>query len=125
MFSEFEFQDGPFVTTTLFQEFIKAYLPASDPAAENQVTASPILMPSDLTKSAMPPTTIVTAQNDWLRDQGARFARKLQAAGVDCGVIQENACLHDCDVFVQSRASPTVQLAMSAIALKLQDALKD
>lgn len=67
-------------------------------------------------KEFMPPTTIITAQADWLRDQGQEFAKLLQTAGVPCGVVQGVAILHDAAVFNASRASPTAQLIMIVIA---------
>ena len=74
-------------------------------------------------KQFMPPTTIITGQADWLRDQGQDFAKLLQSAGVACGVIQGVAILHDAAIFDLARTSPTVELIMVAIAGKLEEAL--
>jgi acetyl esterase len=42
----------------------------------------------------MPPTVIVTAGFDPLRDEGRAFADRLEAAGVDCDYLCADAMIH-------------------------------
>ncbi|KAK5125306.1 hypothetical protein LTR85_000415 [Meristemomyces frigidus] len=120
-FSEFEFQNGPLVSNAFIQEAATAYVPTiSD---RGSITASPALMTPSQLKRFMPPTTIVTASVDWLRDEGEKFAQQLQTAGVECGVIREIGCLHVTEGFVASRKSPTAELIMAMTAGKLQEVL--
>lgn len=44
--------------------------------------------------AAFPPTTVVTAEYDYLRVQGERFARQLQTAGVPVQTIRYAGCDH-------------------------------
>jgi len=122
-FSQFIFQDGPVVASGLIAEGIDDYFGLDNIKDRSSITASPILMIPKQAKEYMPSTTIITAQADWLRDQGQNFAKLLQTAGVECGVLQAVACVHDCEVFNVSRTSPTVELIMLAVAGRLREVL--
>jgi acetyl esterase len=122
-FSEFLFQDGPILATALIEEGLSNYY-GDNVKERSTITASPIMMTPAQLKEFMPPSTIITAENDWLRDEGQNFARLLQIAGVECGVIQEVACVHDSVIFNASRSSPTVQLALLAVTGKLKEVLR-
>jgi acetyl esterase len=71
------FGTGYFLTRARMQWFIERYLP--DPAQRNHPQASPLTAP-DL--SGLPPTLILTAQFDPLRDEGEEYAARLRAAEV-------------------------------------------
>lgn len=122
-FSEFKFQNGPFYGTSFIQEAITDYFADQDSANTEQrasITASPLIMTQQQAQEFMPPTTIVTSQADWLRDQGQDFAQLLQTAGVACGVVQGVAILHIAEVWNGTRTSPTVELIMMMVAAKLR-----
>ncbi|KPI45616.1 putative alpha/beta hydrolase [Cyphellophora attinorum] len=124
-FSEFLFQDGPLINEAFLIESLDDYfgpLPVSA-ADRSSILASPILMTAAQAKEFMPPTTIVTGQADYLRDQGEDFARLLQTSGVECGVLQGVALLHDSVVFNLARKSPTVELIMIMVAGKIKEVL--
>jgi acetyl esterase/lipase len=87
------------------------------------VTASPILMTPAQAKEWMPPTTIITAQADMIRDQGQQFAKLLQTSGVACGVVQEVACIHDCEFEDFARDSETSKLVMLMVTAKIKEVL--
>jgi acetyl esterase len=124
-FSEFLFQDGPLINEAFIIESLDDYfgpLPASA-ADRSSILASPVLMTAAQAKEFMPPTTIVTGQADYLRDQGEDFAKLLQTSGVECGVLQGVALLHDSVVFNLARKSPTVELIMIMVAGKIKEVL--
>lgn len=120
-FSQYLFQDGPFLTSALIAEAVANYLP--NPEDAKTTIASPILMKPEEVKDSMPSTTIVTSQVDWVRDQGEDFAKLLQDSGVTCGIIRAVGSLHDAEVFQVTRESPTVELVILAIAGKVREVL--
>lgn len=120
-FSQYLFQDGPFLTSAFIAEAVTNYLSSPDDA--KSTTASPILMKPEEVKATMPSTTIISSQADWLRDQNEEFAKLLQDSGVSCGVVRAVGSLHDAEVFQVSRESPTVELVMFAIAGKIREVL--
>jgi acetyl esterase/lipase len=121
-FSQYEFQNGPLLTSKLVAEGQVDYF-ANLEEHSKQITASPILMSAKQAKTFMPSTTIVTSQIGWLRDQAHAFAQLLQTSGVACGVVEAFASLHICEVLIGARTSPTPELIMIAIAGKLQKVL--
>lgn len=70
---------GLFLTTRIMAFFRDSWLP--DPDGRVNPLASPLLA-RDL--SGLPPCLILAAEYDLLLDDGARYAQRLQAAGVPC-----------------------------------------
>ena len=70
--------DGPLMTAREMAWFWNHYL--ASPADGRDPRASPLLAP-DL--GGLPPTTIVTAELDLLRDEALAYAERLAAAGVE------------------------------------------
>lgn len=68
--------EGLFLTRTMMQWFWDQYVP--DPADR----ADPLAAPLAGDARDLPPATILTAEYDPLRDEGAAYARHLEAAGV-------------------------------------------
>jgi acetyl esterase len=73
-----EFADGFFLTRTGMEAYRAHYLP--DPATWEAWQASPVLAED---KRGVAPALVVTAGFDPLRDEGAAFARDLEAVDVD------------------------------------------
>ncbi len=69
--------NGPFLTRAMMEMFADTYLNNLDERLD--VRASPFLA-DDL--SGLPPTTVVTASHDPLRDEGKAYAERLVEAGV-------------------------------------------
>jgi len=73
-----EFADGPYLSRKEMEWFWDLYL--SSPADATDPRAAPLAAP-DL--SNLPPTTIIVAELDPLRDEGLAYAERLSAAGVE------------------------------------------
>ena len=73
-----EFADGFFLTRSGMEAYRAHYLP--DPTEWETWRASPVLAED---KRGVAPALVVTAGFDPLRDEGAAYARELEAAGVD------------------------------------------
>ncbi len=86
-----EFANGFLLDRAMIEWFRSCYLPAPD--ATRSTWYAPALAP-DL--AAMPPTTIVTAGCDPLRDEGLVFAARLCAAGVPVRFRVLSGALHGC-----------------------------
>lgn len=108
----------PLTNLAWTEQYYAAYFPDSTDRLD--ILASPDLMTEEQAKTYMPPTTIVTSEIDGLRDQGEAFAKLLQSAGVNCGIVRAIGCLHAVQIFCQARDSPTAGLIMDMVAGKLR-----
>ena len=72
--------------------FWDAYIP--DKKTRKEVYASPLNADISEIKN-FPPTLIITAENDVLRDEGEEFAIKLDHAGVCVSNMRVNGTIHD------------------------------
>jgi len=66
----------------------------SDEQALNSIYISPVLADREQLKK-LPPTLIQVAEADILRDQGEKFGRRLDQAGVKVTTIRYNGMIHD------------------------------
>jgi len=85
----------------------------SDPWERAQSTASPLRATTEELRG-LPPTLIVTAEADVLRDEGEAYANKLRQAGVRTTAARFQGIIHD---FVMLNALATTAAARGAIAL--------
>ena len=99
-----EFADGYLLTKETMDWFMGCYAPvAGDPRA----------YPIHGEQAGSPPTLLVTASLDPLRDQGRRYAAALAAAGVECHFMEMAGSIHG---FVNLRkAVPSAQADLLAI----------
>jgi len=79
-----EFAEGFFLTANMMDWFWQQYLPKAGQG--DDPLASPLRAAS---LAQMPPTTLITAEFDPLRDQGEAFARRLREAGVS---VRDQRC---------------------------------
>jgi acetyl esterase len=107
------FADGPWLTRRAMQWFWDQYLP--DPDRRSSPTSSPLLASSELL-SGLPPTLIITAENDVLRDEGEAYGRKLIEAGTEVVTTRYNATIHDFVLLnALAEAAPTRAAVAQAI----------
>lgn len=110
------FSDGFFLSRAMMQWFRTQYLERAEQAEEP--LASPLLG-EDLAQ--LPPTTLLTAEFDPLRDEGEAFAERLRAAGVAVNLQRVNGMIHGFASF-----APLVDgaaLALEQAAADLRSAL--
>ena len=108
-----EFAEGYAVTRPMLTWMRSNYLPNQEDWTNPQ--ASPLLA-SDL--SGLPPTLIITAEYDPLRDDGELYGKRLQEAGVPTKVSRYDGMIHD---FQDNFAEPAKRL-LSEIASVLRTA---
>ncbi|HEY8936580.1 MAG TPA: alpha/beta hydrolase [Cyclobacteriaceae bacterium] len=71
----------------------------------------------------LPPTLILVAENDVLRDEAIAYAHKLDEAGVQTTLVQFNGMIHDFGLLNPLAKNPTVQSALRYAANELNHAL--
>lgn len=81
-----EAYEGYVLTVASIEQMIDAYVP--DPRLRMEPYVSPLL---EGRLEGLPPTLVVTALFDPLRDQGEAYARRLEAAGVPVTLHREDA----------------------------------
>lgn len=84
-----EFGEGYQLTRPQMDYYWRLYLP--DRQYDRDPRAAP-LQAADL--SGLPPALIVTAEYDPLRDEGERYARRLQSAGVPVRLVRYDGMIH-------------------------------
>ncbi|WP_246240335.1 alpha/beta hydrolase [Mycolicibacterium madagascariense] len=85
-------------------------------------TVSPLYATRD-DLAGLPPTMIVTAEADVVRDEGAGFACRLRAAGVDVTAVRYLGTVHDFVVLRQLADSPPTRVAIDQGVWFLREAL--
>ena len=86
-------------------------------------TVSPLYATrADLT--GLPPTMIITAEADVVRDEGAAFAAKLRDAGVEVTSVRYLGTVHDFVVLKQLAGTPPSRAAVAQGAWFLTEALR-
>ncbi len=81
-----------FLTASLMKWMFDLY--TTDEEARKEPLHSPLQADISALKG-LPPTLIVVAENDILRDQGEAMGRKLDAAGVEAVTVRFNGVIHD------------------------------
>ena len=86
------FSKGFFLSAEVQKWLLKAYVPKK---AQRRLPHVSPLLASDQFLEKMPPTFIAVAGNDILRDEGVKFARRLDAVGVDVSLVMYPNTIHD------------------------------
>ena len=108
--------DGYGLSATSMAWFLDCYLP--DPATRTRPDNAPLLV-EDL--SGLPPAVVATAEFDPLRDEGARYARRLSQAGVPVTWLPGDGLVHG--FLRQTRESRAAARARRAFADAISAAL--
>lgn len=86
--SRFEFADGYFLSLADMGWFAQQYVPPGTDIRHPELSP----LHADLTQ--MPPTVVVTAEYDPLRDEGMALAKALREAGVEVLEVQGKGMIH-------------------------------
>jgi acetyl esterase len=88
--------DAPVLDRGVIEAFLGWYLPGADDIdLSNPATLPPTLAPANAADfTGLPPAYISTAEHDPLRDDGARYAKLLTAAGVPAELSNEPTLVH-------------------------------
>ena len=105
-----EFAEGYLMSTRAARWFWEQY--TSDPEVARRPQACPSQASVEMLK-CMPPTLVITAECDLLRDEGEAFARKLMAAGVPVTCTRYLGTIH---AFVSINALAETPAARAATA---------
>ena len=89
----------------------------------NNPYVSPLRASSDELKG-LPPTLVITAENDPLRDEGEAYGRKLMDAGVSVTITRYNGMIHDFVLLNAIRDLPEVETALRQASDGIHGALK-
>lgn len=115
-----DFKDGPWLSKKAMEWFWDAYTPDKDVRKEAKV--SPLRSEIEDLKG-LPPTLIITAENDVLRDEGEEYARKLIEADVDVASVRINNTFHDFMLLNALRDSKGVKAGYKLLCKFLKHAL--
>ena len=112
-----EYADGPWLTKKAMEWFWHQYAPNQQ--SRQEIYASPLQAKiEDL--QGLPPTLIITDENDVLRDEGEEYARKLDKAGVEVYNVRINGTIHDFMMLNALAESRPTQIAMNIATSYLQ-----
>jgi acetyl esterase len=89
-----------------------------DPETRLHRYASPVRATAEQLRG-LPPTLIITAENDVLRDEGEAYARMLDDAGVDVTNVRYNGAIHDFALLNALRDVPSTDTALRQAAADL------
>ncbi len=105
-----EFANDPFLSRAMMEWFWNQYAP--DSVVRREITASPLRASLEQLRD-LPPTLLVTAEVDVLRDEGEAYARKLIEAGVPVTATRYLASIHSF-MFIDPLAATPASIAATA-----------
>ena len=106
-----QFAEGYFLRRDAMMWFWDQY--TTDPQQRAEITASPLRASLEQLKG-LPPTLLINAEADVLRDEGEAFANKLRQAGVPVTAVRFQGTIHD---FVMLNPLAQSRAARGAISL--------
>ncbi|MCD7897071.1 MAG: alpha/beta hydrolase [Planctomycetaceae bacterium] len=111
------FSDGPLLTKKAMAWYFDNYIPDKNRREERNVSP---LYARDEDLEALPPTLIITAENDPLRDEGEDYARRLDELGVDVACFRLIGAVHDFAVLnsLANTASTRIAITLAVETMK-------
>jgi acetyl esterase len=109
--------EGYLLSATIMRFFIECYTPDVHDRLEPR--ASPLLS-NDLT--GMPPTLVITAEYDVLRDEGEAYARALETAGTAVQLVRYDGAVHG--FWQMTTISALAREAMDRCVAFLQESMR-
>ncbi len=116
-----EFANDHFLTRNMMKWFWDAY--TTDPVQRQQIEASPLLATPEQLKG-LPPTLVITAEKDVLRDEGEAYAHKLDAAGVEVVATRYEGMIHDFGLLNVLSSVPATRAALHQASEELRMRLR-
>jgi acetyl esterase/lipase len=113
-------RDGPFLTAAGMHWFIEHYLSGGE-GSRDDPRVSPLLGADDAL-AASPPTLVLTAGNDVLRDEGEAYGQRLRAVGVPTTIARYEGMFHGFVTFPEFLEDARRALAQAGAAIS--DALR-
>jgi acetyl esterase len=115
-----EFAAGPYLDRPAMRWFWDQYLP--DHARRRDATASPLRAELPLL-AGLPPTLVITAEADVLRDEGEAYGRLPVEAGVEVTAVRYLGAIHAFVVLDALAATPPARAAVAQAGGFLRDHL--
>jgi acetyl esterase len=114
-----QFARGPWLTREAMKWFWDAYAP--DPSTRTESTASPLRATVEELRG-LPPTLLIAAENDVLRDEGEAYAHKLTEAGVLVTSARYLGTVHDFLLLDAIAEDPAPRAAIAQATAFLREA---
>jgi acetyl esterase len=114
------YSDGPFLTRAQMEWFWQSYAPGH--GARPDAIAAPLHASAEQIRG-LPPTLVITAEHDVLRDEGEAYARRLVDAGVEATATRYLNTIHSFVVLEALAPSPPARAALAQASDALRDAL--
>ena len=116
-----QFANGPWLTRDAMKWFWNAYEPDLRKRIDFQL--SPLQADlGDLKK--LPPTLLITDENDVLRDEGESYAHKLMQAGVEVTAVRFLGTIHDFMMLNPLSSTPATRGAIRLTIATLRDVFR-
>ena len=109
-------RDGPYLRANGMHWFIEHYLSGGD-GARDDPRVSPLLA-SDEAVAASPPTLVITAELDPLRDEGEEYGERLRALGIETTITRYDGMFHGFVAFADFIDDGRTALEQAAAAIK-------
>ncbi|PXX26338.1 alpha/beta hydrolase [Arenibacter sp. ARW7G5Y1] len=115
------FAKDRFLTTAIMEWMWNQY--TTNTKERNSIYASP-LNASLEQLYGLPPTVILVAENDILRDEAEAYGRKLDKAGVEVATVRYNGTIHDFGMLNALASIPSTQAMLDHAAAEIKKYLK-
>lgn len=115
-----EYANGPFLTRADMQWFLNHYL--ANPSDASNPLVAPLRFAPDQLKG-LPPTLILTAEHDPLRDEAEAYAKNLTDAGVPTVCTRYQSTIHDFLYLNALAQTPCTRAAVAQVGAAMRHML--